>query len=201
MSRAAKSKNPADCPCGRCALPWPAEPTPPSPGTPMRRESHHSAGIVLFRDDPERSFLLLRSALTRRPVWEFPKGAIEAGETVQQAAERELREEAGLGEGDYQVLDGFTDVERYIFTRGSGPDQVLIRKQVTYFVARWNRGEIRISPEATRYQWAVRAAAERKLRFPEKRRVLANAVRWLEAHHPAPLPVRDPTPQPPCAGP
>lgn len=145
----------------------------------MRRESHHSAGIVLFRDEPERSFLLLRSALTRRPVWEFPKGAIEARETIQQAAERELQEEAGLAAHDYEVLDGFVDVERYFFTRGSGVEQVLIRKQVTYFVARWKSGEVRISPEATRYLWATRAVAERRLRFPEKRRVLANAIRWL----------------------
>lgn len=150
----------------------------------MRRESHHSAGIVLFRQEHERTFLLVRSALTRRPVWEFPKGAIEAGETEQEAAERELREEAGLSVGDYEVLDGFRDVERYFFTRGSGPEQVLIRKQVTYFVARWKRGEIRISPEATSFQWASRAVAERRLRFPEKRRVLANAIRWLEDRQP-----------------
>jgi bis(5'-nucleosidyl)-tetraphosphatase len=158
----------------------------------MRRESHHSAGIVLFRDTPERDFLLLRSALTRRPVWEFPKGAIEAGETEQEAAERELREEAGLRVGDYEVLDGFIDVERYFFTRGSGADQLLIHKQVTYFIARWHQGEIRISPEATRYQWANATAAERRLRFPEKRRVLANALRWLQEHHPPPTPLADP---------
>lgn len=152
----------------------------------MKRESHHSAGIVLFRDDTERSFLLLRSALTRRPVWEFPKGAIEAGETTLQAAERELREEAGLREDDYEVLPGFEDVERYFFTRGKGAEQLLIRKQVTYFIARWKTGEIVISSEASRYQWANRADAERRLRFPEKRRVLANAIRWLEDHAPEP---------------
>lgn len=159
----------------------------------MKRESHHSAGIVLFRDEPERSFLLLRSALTRRPVWEFPKGAIEEGETVQEAAERELQEEAGLAPGDYEVLDGFLDVERYFFTRGTGAEQLLIRKQVTYFVARWKQGEVQISEEASRYQWASRAAAERRLRFPEKRRVLANAIRWLDANLPAAPPAIDPS--------
>ena len=152
----------------------------------MRRESHHSAGIVLYRDDPERSFLLLRSALTRRPVWEFPKGAIEAGETMLQAAERELQEEAGLTAADYEVLEGFEDVERYFFTRGRGADQLLIRKQVTYYVARWKQGEIVISSEASRYQWANRANAERRLRFPEKRRVLGNAIRWLDQRAPEP---------------
>ena len=79
---------------------------------------------------------------------------------------------------------GFIDVERYFFTRGRGDEQILIRKQVTYFLARWKQGEIHISPEATRYQWANRAAAERRLRFPEKRRVLANAIRWLEENVP-----------------
>jgi 8-oxo-dGTP pyrophosphatase MutT (NUDIX family) len=160
----------------------------------MKRESHQSAGIVLFRDDIERSFLLLRSALTRRPVWEFPKGAIEAGETVLQAAERELQEEAGLRAGDYEVLDGFIDVERYFFTRGRGDEQLLIRKQVTYFLARWKQGEIVISEEASRYQWATQSAAERKLRFPEKRRVLANAIRWLEENVPSPAPELEPPP-------
>lgn len=148
----------------------------------MRRESHHSAGIVLFKEGEERTVLLLRSALTRRPVWEFPKGAIEAGETEQQAAERELREEAGLEVGDYEVLDGFRDVEQYFFTRNRDNEQVLIRKRVIYFIARWKSGEVRISPEATNFQWATPAEAERRLRFPQKRRVLANALRWLDTN-------------------
>lgn len=148
----------------------------------MRRESHHSAGIVLFKEGPERTILLLRSALTRRPVWEFPKGAIEAGESEREAAERELREEAGLSIGDYEVLDGFCDVEQYFFTRNNGTEQVLIRKRVVYFLARWKSGEVQISPEATNFLWATPAEAERRLRFPQKRRVLGNALRWMEAN-------------------
>lgn len=149
----------------------------------MRRESHQSAGIVLFKDGEERTVLLLRSALTRRPVWEFPKGAIEAGESELEAAERELREEAGLAVGDYEVLDGFRDVEQYFFTRHSEDGQILIRKRVIYFIARWKSGEVRISPEATNFQWATRAEAERRLRFPQKRRVLANAIRWMNSNY------------------
>lgn len=51
-----------------------------------------SAGILLFREAPEKSFLLVRSG--RR--WDVPKGHIERGETEQQAALRELREETGI---------------------------------------------------------------------------------------------------------
>lgn len=145
----------------------------------MKRELHHSAGIVLFRRGAEREYLLLRSALTRRPVWEFPKGAIEEGETELEAAERELTEETGLALGDYAVLEGFEEDEHYFFTRGGGPDRRLIRKHVAYFLAEWHAGEIRISREATGFTWAPWDEARRLLRFPEKRRILEHAERWL----------------------
>jgi bis(5'-nucleosidyl)-tetraphosphatase len=146
----------------------------------MKREWHRSAGIVLFREGPERTYLLLRSALTRRPLWEFPKGAIERGETQREAAERELREETGLAAGDYGVLDGFQETEHYLFTRGDEGDRRLVRKQVVYFLAEWHRGEVRISREATHFTWAEYDEAHRLLRFPEKRRVLASAAQWLD---------------------
>lgn len=152
----------------------------------MRRESHHSAGVVLFRERPERQYLLLRSALTRRPVWEFAKGGVEAGETELEAAQRELEEETGLTRGDYTLLDGFLEEERYFFTRGSGESRRLIQKRVSYFLAEWHRGEVTISREASRYVWASVAEAERLLRFPEKRRVLAAAEARLAGPGPEP---------------
>lgn len=147
----------------------------------MRREHHQSAGIVLYRQLEERQYLLLRSALTRRPVWEFAKGGIEPGEGEVEAAERELREETGLRFGDYVLRDGFREMERYHFTRGSGEAQLLIFKQVTYFLAEWLQGDVRISREASRYAWVSAEQAHRLLRFPEKRRVLARAEAWLRA--------------------
>lgn len=145
----------------------------------MKREWHHSAGVIVFREDSPRSYLLMRSALTRRPVWEFPKGAIEAGESELEAAERELLEETGLGSGDYTLLEGFQEEERYYFTRGTGSQLCLIQKKVDYFLAEWQQGEVQISPEALRYEWASAEEALKMLRFPEKRRVLNRAVEWL----------------------
>ena len=146
----------------------------------MRRVSQIAAGIVLFHVvDGVRRYLLVRSALTRRPIWEFPKGGVEAGETDAVAAERELREEAGVAEGDYRVLDGFRDEERYVFTQGKADARTLIVKRVVYFVAQARTDAVTISPEAEDYRWVRYDEALRLLRFPGKRAVLERAEAFL----------------------
>ncbi|MDR0787036.1 MAG: NUDIX domain-containing protein [Gemmatimonadota bacterium] len=145
----------------------------------MKRERHHSAGVIVFRDESPRSYLLMRSAVTKRPVWEFPKGALETGETEIQAAARELEEETGLGSGDYTLLEGFHEEEWYQFIRGSGEDVRFIRKRVAYFLAEWRSGEVQLSREASRHEWVDAETAMRMIRFPEKRRILARAEGWL----------------------
>jgi len=146
----------------------------------MRRVSQMAAGIVLFRESAgERLFLLVRSALTRRPIWEFPKGGVEAGGADAQAAERELQEEAGLELGDYSVLDGFREEERYVFTQGKGDARTLIVKRVVYFLAESHTSQVRISHEAEDYRWAPFEEARRLLRFPGKRVVLERAEQML----------------------
>lgn len=147
----------------------------------MRRVSQTAAGIVLFHaGEGERRYLLVRSALTRRPIWEFPKGGVEAGETDEIAAERELREEAGLSVGDYAVLDGFRDEERYVFTQGKGESRTLIVKRVVYFVAESHTQEVHISHEAEDFRWCTYDEALRLLRFPGKRAVLERAGSFLD---------------------
>jgi 8-oxo-dGTP pyrophosphatase MutT (NUDIX family) len=148
----------------------------------MRRKTQRAAGIVLYRTaGPERLYLLVRSALTRRPIWEFPKGGVEAGETDGEAAERELREEAGLALGEYEVVDGFREEERYVFTQGGGSGRTLIVKQVVYFLAQAHTDRVEISVEAEEFRWVTRQEGERLLRFPGKRLVLERADAFLAA--------------------
>jgi bis(5'-nucleosidyl)-tetraphosphatase len=152
----------------------------------MRRVSQIAAGIVLFHVvDGVRRYLLVRSALTRRPIWEFPKGGVEAGETDEIAAERELQEEAGVRAGDYRVLDGFREEERYVFTQGKGEARVLIVKRVVYFLAESHTDAVTISHEAEAFRWAPYEEAHRLLRFPGKRAVLERAEALLARHDPA----------------
>ena len=146
----------------------------------MRRVAQTAAGIVLFHVvGGERRYLLVRSALTRRPIWEFPNGGVEAGETDAVAAERELREEAGMRESDYRVLGGFREEERYVFTQGKGEARTLIVKRVVYFLAESHTDAVTISHEAEAYRWAPYDEAYRLLRFPGKRAVLERAEAFL----------------------
>lgn len=58
-----------------------------------------SAGCLVTRDGPHGIEVLLvhaRGASFTRPLFGIPKGLVEAGETMQEAAERETEEETGL---------------------------------------------------------------------------------------------------------
>jgi bis(5'-nucleosidyl)-tetraphosphatase len=148
----------------------------------MRRVSQAAAGIVLYRNDPgERRYLLLRSALTRRPIWEFPKGGVERGETETEAAVRELEEETGISRGAITLAAGFLEEERYVFTQGTGEERRLIVKRVAYFLARTDAREVTLSREAQEYRWVTYDEALRLLRFPGKRHVLERAEARLLA--------------------
>jgi len=64
--------------------------SPPAPNAPT-----HAGGIV-YRLAKSRTEYLVVSARKSDPEWVFPKGHVEPGETFEQAAVREVREEAGL---------------------------------------------------------------------------------------------------------
>jgi bis(5'-nucleosidyl)-tetraphosphatase len=146
----------------------------------MKRVSQQAAGVVLVRNgDAPRRYLLMRSALTRRPIWEFPKGGVERGETESEAALRELREESGIEEGRVALLDGFREEERYVFTQGQGDARTLIVKRVVYFLARTDEDRVVLSREAEEYRWATFEEAMRLIRFPGKRHVLEAAEALL----------------------
>jgi len=60
--------------------------------------THLSAGVVILHETQAgRRFLLLRAY----SYWDFPKGAVEPGETPLQAAIREVKEETGICELEF----------------------------------------------------------------------------------------------------
>ncbi len=63
------------------------------------RESTHA---VIF--DSENNLLIVHKINYEPEDWAFPGGGIELGEDSKQAVERELKEEIGLDQSEYEIL-------------------------------------------------------------------------------------------------
>src|SRR5262245_15305009 len=98
---------------------------PPMPRK-MQTKLDFSAGCVVWDASKKKVLLIRVENLSGEKVWTFPKGHPDAGETVQQAALREVREETGW---NCTVKQAITQVH-YNYSR----DKVLYKKTVEWFL-------------------------------------------------------------------
>ena len=134
-----------------------------------------SAGVILFRSQQEREYLLLDYG----SHWDFPKGHIEAGEDPQITAARELQEETGIR--DARFVPGFKEGMRY-FYRKAGEGML---KVVVYFLAETPSGNVTLSDEHSGYLWLAYEAALNRLTFKNARDLLTKAHTFLNAKPPS----------------
>ena len=132
-----------------------------------------SSGAALFRRiDGALHFLAVESR-SERGYWGLVKGHVEAGESIAEAARREIAEEVGLR--DVSFLPGFREEVRYRLP--SGDDKV-----VHYFLADAGTGQVRLqAEEIADCRWLPFPAVCERFTFPEAGRVVERAVRFLEA--------------------
>lgn len=93
------------------------------------RKATSAGGVVLDdRDDGQRWVLLIaRRNAAGRAQWTLPKGRIEPGETSEEAALREVREETGYGA---IIEDQLGTIDYWFVWR---PDKVRYHKYVHYY--------------------------------------------------------------------
>lgn len=105
-----------------------------------------AASVAVFRDG--KVLLATRTKPPADQLWSLPGGKVEAGETLEEAALRELAEEVGV---TARILGFNRHVE--IFGRDAKGD-VTHHFVVASFVGEWLAGEPQPGPEAGAVMWA-----------------------------------------------
>jgi len=134
----------------------------------MKRE--FSAGGIIFNDLGQ--VLLINNEALKDPTksyWGFPKGHLNPGESSQDAAVREVKEETGL---EVKVKAKVGD-HKYVFTFNGEK----IFKVVTMFLMQLIGGELKIqTDELLDAQWMEPDEALKKLSFSQDKSLLKQAL-------------------------
>jgi len=122
-----------------------------------------AAGGILLRDSPSGSREVVVVHRPGREDWSFPKGKLDAGETFEQCALREVREETGY----HCVLRRFVGSTEYIDRRSRA-------KIVAYWIMDVVSGEFAPSQEVDELRWLELSIAPRALSYAHDRELLAS---------------------------
>ena len=144
--------------------------------TPRKTETRTevSAGGVVYRRGDEGVEIVLAARRTRRGdlAWGLAKGGIEADESAEEAAVREVREETGIE----AVIEASLGETRYFYVW----ENVRIRKTVHFFLMRATGGDpADRDDEMEDVQWFPLERALKRAAYRGEREVLGRAAELL----------------------
>lgn len=140
----------------------------------MGSRNEVSAGGVVYRGEDDAIEIALAARRTRRGdlAWGLAKGAIEPGETEEQAAVREVLEETGL---EVDVESDLGDIRYFYVWEG-----VRVRKRVHFFLMRMTGGDVEDhDAEMEDVRWFPLSSAVKRAAYRGEREVIERAVERL----------------------
>ncbi|MCM8766093.1 MAG: NUDIX hydrolase [Candidatus Omnitrophica bacterium] len=139
----------------------------------MRIKKQHSAGGVIFRERDGRIEVALISR-SNQTIWSLPKGKVEEGESVEETARREVKEETGLEGKLLQKLNSI----HYFYS--SKEEKALFSKTVDFFLFKYLKGDVKEHDwEVESVEWFNIDEAIKKLTYKSERETLEKAKEIL----------------------
>ena len=104
-----------------------------------------AVGAVVFKDN--KVLLVKRGQSPAKGMWAIPGGSVELGETLKQAAEREILEETGL------VIKAGEPIFSFEVIRYDGRDRVKFHYYIVDLEGEYVHGNIQPGDDAIKVRW------------------------------------------------
>lgn len=141
----------------------------------MDTHTQVSAGGVAYRNEGGHLEIVLISVGSKER-WQLPKGRVDAGETTEATARREVREEAGI---ETELVAPLDRIE-YWFYVGRTEQRSRVHKYVHFFLLRYLSGDpANHDQEVNEACWVEIHQAYEMLAFPSEKGVVKQAIELL----------------------
>lgn len=139
----------------------------------IRTQTQVSAGGVVFRTGEDGVADVALISVGDPPRWQLPKGLVDAGETPEAAALREVREEAGI---DARIVEKLEKVE-YWYQATEAGSRIRYHKFVHFFLMLYLSGDVADhDQEVNEARWVEVRNALELIAFKSERAVLEKAM-------------------------
>lgn len=145
-------------------------------GAGLRTVREVSAGGVIYRRNSGKIEIALIHVRNR---WGLPKGHVEEGESIDETALREVKEETGL-EG--KVIKKLGDIRYSYRDKTKEGEPLRIYKQVYFYLLRYTKGDVQAHDhEVDETRWFQIEDAMKNLKFATERTMVHRAWNTLTA--------------------